>query len=151
MIKPLSKKQCELLLSQNYIGHLTYVYQNRPFVVPITYLYKDNQIICYSGEGHKITAMRLHAPVALEVAEITSIKDWKSVVAHGNFKELEGPDAKALLHEFSLGVKEAILQAEHNDLDFISEFSAKIRGNDIPIVFVINIDELTGKMSHDSK
>ncbi|TXD83061.1 flavin mononucleotide-binding protein [Subsaximicrobium wynnwilliamsii] len=151
MIKPLNKKQCELLLNQNYIGDLSYIYQNRPFVVPITYLYKDDRIICYSGEGHKITAMRLHEPVSIGVSEITSIKQWKSVVAHGNFEELEGPDAKALLHEFSLGVKDAILQAEHNDLNFISEFSARIKGDDIPIVFVINIDELTGRMSNDSQ
>lgn len=151
MVKTMNTSKCKLLLSQNYIGHLGYISQNRPFVVPITYFFKDDQIICYSGEGHKITAMRLHEPVALEVSDITSVKQWTSVAVHGRFQELSGPDAKAKLHEFSLGVKDVILKSEHRDLDFISEFSAKVESNEIPTVFIINIDGLTGKMNTDTK
>lgn len=146
MIKPLKKKECELVLEQNYIGHLAYTYLNKPFVVPITYFFKDDRIICYSGEGHKINALRKHNLVALEVSDINSVSNWQSVVAHGNYEELQGSNAKALLHEFSLGVKDVIMRKELRDLDYISEFSAKISSNDIHIVFVINIEEMTGKM-----
>ncbi|MEY8848859.1 pyridoxamine 5'-phosphate oxidase family protein [Psychroserpens sp. XS_ASV72] len=146
MIKSLDRQDCELILKQNYIGHLAYIYRDRPFVIPITYYFSDNRIICYSGEGHKIDAMRKHAPVALEVSDITTINHWQSIAVHGSYEEFEGSNAKALLHEFSLGVKEVILNKEHRDLSFISEFSAKIEKNDIPIVFVINIEEMTGKM-----
>ena len=149
MIKSLKKEECQLILSQNYIGHLAYIYQNRPFIVPITYFYSDNRIICYSGDGHKINAMRQHDKVALEVAEISTITNWRSVVAHGQFIELERSNAKALLHEFSLGVKDVIMRKELRDLDFISEFSAKVDSDEIPTVFVINIEELTGKLRHD--
>ncbi|REE16886.1 hypothetical protein DFQ09_10598 [Winogradskyella pacifica] len=149
MIKSLNKEECQLILSQNYIGHLAYIYQNKPFVVPITYFYSDNRIICYSGDGHKISAMRQHDKVALEVAEITSITNWRSAVAHGQFIELERSSAKAMLHEFSLGVKDVIMRKELRDLDFISEFSAKIDSDDIPTIFIINIEEFTGKIRHD--
>ncbi|WP_299224600.1 pyridoxamine 5'-phosphate oxidase family protein [uncultured Psychroserpens sp.] len=146
MIKNLDRIECELILKQNYIGHLAYVYQNKPFVIPITYFFNANKIICYSGEGHKINAMRKHAPVALEVSDITSVNHWQSIAVHGSYEEYEGSEAKALLHEFSLGIKDIIMTKERRDLDFISEFSAKIAKNDIPIVFVINIEEITGKM-----
>jgi len=146
MIKNLDKSDCEWLLKQNYIGHLGYIYNNRPFVIPITYYYKDNRIICYSGEGHKIMAMRKHTPITLEVSDITSVDIWKSVAVHGSYEEFEGSMAKAILHDFSLGIKNVIMTKEHKDLNFISEFSAKISKNDIPIVFVINIEEITGKM-----
>ncbi|REG89022.1 pyridoxamine 5'-phosphate oxidase family protein [Winogradskyella sediminis] len=149
MIKILDKEACQLLLSQNYIGHLAYVYQGHPFVVPITYFYRDNRIICYSGEGHKLNALRQHNSVALEVAEINSITNWKSVVAHGQFIELERSSAKAMLHEFSLGVKDVVLRKELRDLDFISEFSAKIDSEETAVVFIIDINELTGKLRHD--
>ncbi|EPR72886.1 hypothetical protein ADIWIN_2209 [Winogradskyella psychrotolerans RS-3] len=149
MIKSLKKEECQLILSQNYIGHLAYIYQNKPFVVPITYFYSDNRIICYSGDGHKINAMRQHNKVAIEVDEITSITNWRSVVAHGQFIELERSSAKAMLHEFSLGVKDVIMRKELRDLDFISEFSAKIDSEEIPTIFIINIEELTGKLRHD--
>ncbi|WP_179318958.1 pyridoxamine 5'-phosphate oxidase family protein [Winogradskyella helgolandensis] len=149
MIKILNIEECELILSRNYIGHLAYVYQGKPFVVPITYFYSTDRIICYSGDGHKINALRQHKSVALEVSEINTITNWKSVVAHGDFIELERSSAKALLHEFSLGVKDVILRKELRDLDFISEFSAKIDSEETAVVFVIDITELTGKLRHD--
>ncbi|MBO6881313.1 MULTISPECIES: pyridoxamine 5'-phosphate oxidase family protein [Winogradskyella] len=146
MIKSLNQEECKLILHQNYIGHLAYIYQNKPFVLPITYFHKGDKIICYSGDGHKIHALRQHNAVALEVSEIKSVTNWQSVVVHGLYQELEGSSAKALLHEFSLGVKDVIMRKELRDLDFINEFSAKIDSDDIPIVFVINIEEMTGKM-----
>ena len=146
MIRNLDKDDCELILRQNYIGHLGYIYRERPYVIPITYFFKDNRIICYSGEGHKIVAMRKHTPISLEVSDITSVDEWKSIAVHGSYEEFEGSNAKALLHDFSLGIKDIILNKEHRDLNFISEFSAKIAKNDLPIVFVLNIEEITGKM-----
>ena len=146
MIRNLDKDDCELILRQNYIGHLGYIYRERPYVIPITYFFKDNRVICYSGEGHKIVAMRKHTPISLEVSDITSVDEWKSIAVHGSYEEFEGSNAKALLHDFSLGIKDIILNKEHRDLNFISEFSAKIAKNDLPIVFVLNIEEITGKM-----
>ena len=146
MIKNLDQGDCKLLLKQNYIGHLGYIYNNRPYVIPITYFYEDDRIICYSGEGHKIDAMRKHAPVALEVSDIESVDHWQSIAVHGHYEEYEGSTAKALLHAFSLGIKDIIMKKEHRGLNFISEFSAKIANNDMPIVFVIHIEEITGKM-----
>lgn len=146
MRKSLRQKECDFILSNNYIGHLAYIYQNKPFIVPITYFYYDQKIICYSGDGHKINALRNHNAVAIEVTEIESINNWKSVVAHGAFEEVQGSHAKALLHEFSLGIKDLILKKELLDLNFINEFSAKIESDTIPIVFKINVEEITGKM-----
>ena len=111
---------------------------------------KENIIICYSGEGHKINAMRKHNSISLEVAEIDSVTSWKSVVAHGSFKELKGIDAKSQLHVFSLGVKEIIRAKERKDVNYISEFSAKIFKEEVPIVFLIEIDEITGKKTAQS-
>ncbi|MBU2927909.1 pyridoxamine 5'-phosphate oxidase family protein [Winogradskyella psychrotolerans] len=149
MIKSLNIEECELVLSLNYIGHLAYIYKDKPFVVPVTYFYANNRIICYSGDGHKVNALRLHNAAALEVAEITSIDNWKSVVAHGTYIELERSSAKAMLHEFSLGVKDVILRKEQRDLDFISEFSAKIDSDEKSVVFVIDIKEFTGVLRHN--
>lgn len=90
--------------------------------------------------------MRKHNAVAIEVSEITSVYNWQSVLVHDDYEELEGSTAKALLHEFSLGIKDVVLRKEFRDLDYISEFSTKIDSDDMPIVFVNNIEEVTGKM-----
>lgn len=147
MIKNLENKESIYVLENNYIGHLAYIFQNKPYVVPITYYYdqESNIIICYSGEGHKISAMRKNNAVALQVADISTVNHWKSVLVHGKFEQHFGSDAKAYLHAFSLGVKDVITEKEQKKLNYISEFSSKIYKEDIPIVFIINIEEITGK------
>ena len=143
----LDDQETKFILENNYIGHLGYIYLNKPYVVPITYYFdkEENSIICYSGEGHKINAMRKHNAVSLLVEEIESIGNWESVLVHGVFEEHIGSDAKAYLHKFSLGVKNIIMEKEHKKVDFISEFSSKIFNENVPTVFIIKIDGLTGK------
>jgi hypothetical protein len=144
----LEDKKIEFILENNYIGHLGYIYQNRPYNVPITYFFdkENNSIICYSGEGHKMNAMRKNNMISLQVEEIESVTNWKSVLVHGTFIQHFGSDAKAYLHKFSLGVKDVIMEKEHKEVDFISEFSSKIYNDNVPSVFVIKIEEITGKM-----
>ncbi len=148
MIKTLNDKENMLLLSSNYIGNMGYIHQNSPFIVPITYFYNEeqNNIICYSALGHKINALRKNNSVSLSVTDIDSVNDWKSVLIQGTYEEHDGATAKALLHQFSLGVKDLILRKELRDLDFINQFSSKIYKDDIPVVFTISIEEITGKM-----
>lgn len=139
--------EIKLILEKNYIGNLGYIYLNRPFVVPITYYFdkENNVIICYSGEGHKMNAMRKNNAVSLLVNDIESIGNWESVLVHGIFEEHFGSDAKSYLHKFSLGVKDVVLEKEHKKLDFISEFSSKIFNENVPSVFIIKIEGITGK------
>lgn len=143
----LDDQEIKFILENNYIGHLGYIYLNKPYVVPITYYFdkEENSIICYSGEGHKINAMRKHNAVSLLVEEIESIGNWESVLVHGVFEQHFGSDAKAYLHKFSLGVKQVVLEKEHKKLDFISEFSSKIFNENVPAVFIIKIEGITGK------
>lgn len=147
MITSLNQHDCSRLLAQNYLGNLAYIYNDEPYVIPITYFFnsKENYMICYSGMGHKIKAMRKKTQISIAVAEILAANLWKSVVAHGTYKEVNGTDAKAYLHQFSIGIKEIIHKREHKDLDYISEFSSKIYNNDIPIVFLIKLNAMTGR------
>jgi nitroimidazol reductase NimA-like FMN-containing flavoprotein (pyridoxamine 5'-phosphate oxidase superfamily) len=148
MIRTLNERESFRLLESNYIGNLSYIYQNRPFIAPITYFFDkaNDVIICYSAEGHKINAMRKNNSVSLGVSDVDSVNSWNSVLAQGTFLELSGSDAKAQLHIFSLGVKDLIINKEHRKLDFISEFSSKIYKDELSVVFQIKVDEITGKM-----
>jgi len=143
----LEDKEIKFILENNYIGYLGYIYKDRPYIVPITYYFnkENNTIICYSGEGHKVDAMRKNNAISLQVTSINSVTTWKSVLVHGTFEELFGSIAKAYLHKFSLGIKDVIMEQEHKIVNFISDFSNKIYNDDIPTVFIIKIEELTGK------
>ena len=151
MIQDLATKEGKQLLKDNYIGHLSYIYGEWPFSIPITYYYikAKNIIISYAAEGHKIKAMRKNPNVSLEVNEIDSVNHWRSVLVHGKFEELEGVDAKYYLHEFCDGVKELLLRKEKKHAKSVGEFSSKMDSKDTPIVYKIVIDDMTAKFRED--
>jgi nitroimidazol reductase NimA-like FMN-containing flavoprotein (pyridoxamine 5'-phosphate oxidase superfamily) len=147
MIHKLNPSKCRLLLTQNYIGHLSYIFNNKPYVIPITYYYDvtTGSIIGYSGKGHKIRAMRINRDVSMEVSEVDSVSNWKSVLVQGIYREFEGSTAKMALRKFVEGVKEIIGNIEGKNLSYISDFSNKIYKEGPPIVFNIEIEELIGR------
>jgi len=136
------------VLRNNYNGHLAYISQGRPYVIPVTFYFDatDNSIISYSAEGHKIDAMRTNPSVSLVAEQIYSLVNWKSVLIHGTYEELKGSLAKQKLHEFTEGIKKIIRQKEHKEVAFINEFSSKLyaRGG-TPVTYRIKILEVTGK------
>ncbi|TLP74251.1 pyridoxamine 5'-phosphate oxidase family protein [Maribacter sp. ACAM166] len=143
----LSNSEIITLLKKNYLGHLAYISNGRPSSLPITYYFDEanNAIISYSSEGHKIDSMRENGSVSLQVEEVKSNSNWLSVLVHGTFEELSGSDAKSQLHQFTKGVKSVITKKEHSHPEFISEFSSKLYLKSVPIVYRINIIEITGK------
>jgi len=147
MIKTLKNNESLILLQNNYIGNLAYVYNNRPYILPMTYYFdkENNAIICYSAEGHKINAMRKNNFVSFEVTEIESVHNWSSLLVQGTYEELSGSNIKLQLHKFTTGIKNIIKRKENKKVDFISQFSSKIYMNDLPIAFLIKIDDIIGK------
>lgn len=147
MIQKLNISKCKLLLSQNYIGHLSYIFYNKPYVVPITYYYDvmTDSIIGYSGKGQKIKAMRINRDVSLEVSKVDSASNWKSVLVQGRYHEFKGSTAKMALRRFADGIKEIIRNIDGKHMSYISDFSSKIYKEGPPIVFNIEIEELIGR------
>ncbi len=64
---------------------------------------------------------------------------------HGTFEELKDSEAKQKLHEFTEGIKSIIHRKEHQEIEFINEFSGKSYARGTPIVFEIKITGITGK------
>lgn len=147
MIKNLEQAECLELLSDNYLGHLGFISGGSPHVIPITYFFdaEEKSIISYSANGHKIDAMRKYEFVSLQVQNVKSIQEWKSVLIHGTFSEVDGSTAKKYLHKFATGVKETIERTTGEKPNFIGEFSSKLQGRELPIVYRIRIRDITGK------
>ena len=146
-MKDLNKYENLHILETNYIGYLSFLWKNKPYVIPITYYYNeaDNCIISYSAEGHKIDAMRINSSVSLGVTEIGATNSWKSVLVHGKFEELVGTHAKQQLHKFVVGLKKILITKENKNLHLISDFSSRITSKSMPIVYRIKVSDMTGK------
>lgn len=147
MMEPLNNEESLQLLGNNFIGHLAYMANSTPFVVPVTYYYnqKENILISYSNEGHKIDAMRLHSSVSMQIEEIQSINQWKSLLLIGDFEELKGSEAKMYLHSFAQNVKSVMAKKESTNPELISFFSSKLNTNSIPIVYRIHVHQMIGR------
>lgn len=149
MIQIMLQEECEALLRNNYIGRIAYIASGLPYVVPMTYYYRNQEkksIILYSLEGHKINAMRKNRWVSFQVDEIESVAQWRSVLVQGEFEQLEQIDAKELLREFSQGVKAIVNRSPEKEVHFIHEFSSKLNANEgSPVVCRINIHEIIGR------
>ncbi len=147
-MRALTREECFHLLSTNYIGHIGYLSKGSPEIVPVTYFFDPEQeaVLSYSGEGNKITCMRRNPLISFQVDEIKTLQNWKSVVFHGFFRELQRSEAKILLHVFSRGVKEVIRTKENRSLHYLNEFSSKIDSKD-SIVYRLSILEINGRAS----
>ena len=151
MIKNMEASACLKLLDSKYIGRLAYISGKSPYIVPVTY-FRDPEEQCilgYSAKGHKIDALKENGAVALQVDDIQSIQQWRSVLVHGQFEELNGSTAKKYVHKFAEGVQNTIVKANGAKPKFIQDFTSRLQKGSIPIVYRIHIAEITGKYRDD--
>ncbi len=148
MIKDLEHEKRLEILGNNYLGHLGFISEKKPFVTTITYFYDavEKCLLSYSDNGHKIDAMRKYEDVSLQIENIQSIQDWSSVLVHGKFEELLGSAAKKYLHKFAQGVQDTIERSKGEKPNFIGDFSSRLQEREMPIVYRININDITGKI-----
>ncbi len=103
MINTLNEKASLELLKNNRLGRLGCVLENgEPYIVPINYLFEDEYIYIHSLLGQKITAMRINPKICLQIDSIADDGfEWQSVIAHGEFEEIENRDIKTkILYRF---------------------------------------------------
>jgi len=88
MLGKLSNKQIEQLLKDQNVGRIGCCDNNRPYVVPVNYVYEKGIVYCHSGVGMKIRIMRNNPNICFQVDHIKDVLNWKSVIARGKFEEI---------------------------------------------------------------
>ncbi|HLG39851.1 MAG TPA: pyridoxamine 5'-phosphate oxidase family protein [Chitinophagaceae bacterium] len=114
------------------------------YVVPMSYAYDGPYIYGHTYEGKKIEMMRKNPRVCFEVDSTRNLANWQSVIAWGEFEELNEKDDKAkalkILNDRAL----PFLSSETMHLTPQWPFLSDI--NDIPgIFFRILLLEKTGR------
>ena len=94
MIGLLSHEEIETLLRRHRVGRLACSANDRPYVVPINYVYDGANVYAYSSSGRKITVMREQPLVCFEVDEIEGPSSWRSVILEGRYEEITGADER---------------------------------------------------------
>ncbi|MDN4596814.1 pyridoxamine 5'-phosphate oxidase family protein [Leifsonia virtsii] len=94
MLMELTRDEIDDVLADQIVGRLGLVDGSTPYVVPISYAYRDGDIYAHSAQGRKLDALRSHPEVCFEVDDVSSVDDWRSVIAWGFFEQLVGADAR---------------------------------------------------------
>jgi nitroimidazol reductase NimA-like FMN-containing flavoprotein (pyridoxamine 5'-phosphate oxidase superfamily) len=134
-MKTLSEDEGRALLSTRGIGRLGCVADGEPYVVPISYVFDEGSVYSHSLPGRKIEALRAHQRACLQVDDIKSEFEWRSVIAFGNFEEIRAPSERRSILDKLLARFPLLTPVESVAPDASEPNS---------IVFRIRIDRITG-------
>ena len=90
MLASLTPEKIEQVLYSEVLGRIGCHAEGRTYIVPITYAYYGERIICHSKAGMKIEMMRQNPAVCFEVEKVDNLANWRSVFARGRYEELHG-------------------------------------------------------------
>ena len=100
VIEEMTDRECRALLSRTHRGRLACAHSNQPYVVPMHVQFDDEFLYGFSTLGQKIEWMRQNPLVCLEIDELTTDRQWASVVIFGVYEEL--PDTPEYQHPRSI-------------------------------------------------
>lgn len=88
-IRELPADVARALLARHHVGRLAFTFNDRVDIQPIHFVVAHGRIFFRTSEGSKLTSLRHHPWVALEVDEVDGLFDWRSAVAYGTVYELQ--------------------------------------------------------------
>ena len=89
MFGDLDESQIDDLLNAKLIGRLGLQEDGVPYIVPISYAYDGESIVCHTQEGLKMEMMRKNPLVCFQVDDMDDLSRWKSVICWGNAEEVK--------------------------------------------------------------
>jgi hypothetical protein len=87
--RDLTPAECKAMLVRHRVGRLAYTFHDRVDVEPIGYVYAKGALVFRTAPGSKLETLTHHPWVALEIDEVESLFDWRSVVVHGTVYTLQ--------------------------------------------------------------
>ncbi len=77
----------ELLCKIGY-GHLGFIHEGKPYVMPMHYYFDNSDIYLFTTVGMKTHDIDVDPDICLQVEEVHSLSHWRSVIVTGQAKHL---------------------------------------------------------------
>ncbi len=147
----LTDEEIDELLTGNIFGRIGCTDGRQPYVVPTNYIFDGKQIIAHAATGRKIRVMRDNPLVCLEVDEVKSFTDWKSVIVFGRYEEIT--EEKEQLRAMKLFV-DRMLHLKMSETAVVPDIAEtrvhpRSPGFIKPVVYRIVIEEKTGRFEKE--
>ena len=106
VIEEMTDRECRAMLSRTNLARLACALSNQPYIVPVHVEFDDAFLYSFATLGQKIEWMRQNPLVCLEIDELTTDRQWASVVIFGVYEEL--PDTPE--YEYPRRIAEGLFQ-----------------------------------------
>lgn len=87
-ISEMSQAEIHGFLKESDYGHLGYIHEGTPFVMPMHYYLEDSDIYLFTTEGMKTHDIDKHPEICLQVEAIRDDEHWCSVIVIGRAEHL---------------------------------------------------------------
>lgn len=136
MFSRLSEEESRNILSAAHVGRLGCIVDGEPYITPINYYAEGDSAYSHSLPGLKIQGLRENPRACLQVDQIESDVNWRSVLAFGTYEEIDNPSERKeilgrILRQFPM-------------LTPVESSLAHDGGPPPVIVFRIRIERITG-------
>ena len=140
VIEQMNVRECHELLARAQIARLACALDNQPYIVPIDVEYYDDSFYGFSMEGQKIDWMRANPLVCVAVDQLTTRRQWESVVVFGQYDEL----TPTVAHVNARRIAERLFQRHPI---WWEPATVPLAGRDSrpPVLFRILVNRMTGR------
>src|ERR1700687_1683702 len=142
VIEEMTTKECREILTRISLGRLGCSYNGQPYVLPLYFVYENNNLYGYTTEGQKTAWMRANPKVCVEIDEITNRFQWTSVVLFGRYREL--PDSPPYTQDYKHARKLLAAVSRWWEIPHVSR-AVKSKDELILIYFRVEIESVTGR------
>jgi nitroimidazol reductase NimA-like FMN-containing flavoprotein (pyridoxamine 5'-phosphate oxidase superfamily) len=142
----LTPEEINAVLYGEAVGRIGCSGDNRPYIVPITYVFDGESVYGHSAEGLKIRMMRANPQVCFQVDQRENLANWRSVIAWGVYEELKGKEAMDALQILVAGLMPVVRRQQArlpHPLSSARETGALNRPK--TVVFRIRFTQRTGR------
>ncbi len=82
-IDEMGKREIHEVLQEIGYGHLGYIHEGKPYVMPMHYYLKDEDIYLFTTIGMKTHDIDENPEICLQVEDINNPSHWRSVIVNG--------------------------------------------------------------------
>jgi nitroimidazol reductase NimA-like FMN-containing flavoprotein (pyridoxamine 5'-phosphate oxidase superfamily) len=140
-VQVMTNSEIDEVLARVGYGHLACARNNRPYVVPIHYVYDKLKIYIYTTDGKKTDIIRDNPQVCLQVEEVVDNGQWRSVIVNGEAKPVTDREEREMAVKLIRSVNPTLTPAIS-----IRWMDNWVREN-IEVVYRIRPDTITGRSS----
>lgn len=145
ILREMTKEENLAIVSAGRLARLACARDGQPYMVPIHYAFAGHTLYSFSMPGQKIEWMRSNPKVCVQIDDLSTARDWKSVVVHGAFEELPDRIGTKVEREHAWSLLEK--HANWWEPGGLKPVLAPISGASKHLFYRIRIESMTGRQA----